>query len=321
MRAAVIAAVLPLLAASASAQGNYNPATRITAQKEAMKKITRYDGVWRGPAWSILPTGRHDITQTERIGPFLDGSLKVLEGRGYNADGSTGFNAFGTISFEPNTGKYNLHSYAQSFAGDFELKVTDTGYTWEVPAGPSAKVLYTATITDSTWLEVGDRIVEGQAPVRVFQMDLKRVGPTTWPASNPVSATGVVTGATRSADEAAIRFAEQNWVDVTLKGDANAFAAYLADQYIALNSSGRLVDKANWTGRIRAGTTKYDAVVLQDLVVRFPTPDIAVVTGTFAQTGVSEGRDNSGSGRYVNTWAKIGGRWQLVSSGFARPPK
>lgn len=186
MRVPVLLTVIFVFAASASAQGSFNPATRIAAQKQAMVKIARFDGVWRGPAWTILPKGRHDITQTERIGPFLDGSVKVIEGRGYNADGTSGFNAFGTISFDPTTGKYNLHSYAQGFVGDFELKLTDNGYTWELPAGPSAKILYTATITDSTWLEAGDRIVAGQAPMRIFQMDLKRVGSTTWPLGEPV---------------------------------------------------------------------------------------------------------------------------------------
>src|SRR6478672_6854315 len=30
---------------------------------------------------------KHTITQTERIGPFLDGSVKVIEGRGCEPDG------------------------------------------------------------------------------------------------------------------------------------------------------------------------------------------------------------------------------------------
>ena len=61
----------------------------------------------RGPAWTILPSGqKHTITQTERIGSFLDGSVKVIEGRGYEPDGRVGFNAFGTISYNPATRAY-----------------------------------------------------------------------------------------------------------------------------------------------------------------------------------------------------------------------
>ena len=159
----------------------------MVAQKTAMARIARFDGIWRGPSWSMLPTGKHDITQTERIGPFLGGTVKVIEGRGYNADGSVGFNALGIISYDPAKQSYSLHSYAQGFSGDFELKVNDTGYTWGIPAGPSITIRYTATITDSTWLEVGDRVVPGRPLMRIFEMNLKRVGSTTWPASNPVS--------------------------------------------------------------------------------------------------------------------------------------
>ena len=65
-----------------------------------MAQLAFMDGVWRGPAWTLLPSGeKHSITQTERIGSFLDGSVKVIEGKGYEADGKVSFNAFGTISY------------------------------------------------------------------------------------------------------------------------------------------------------------------------------------------------------------------------------
>src|SRR5437868_4076856 len=119
------------------AQGRPDPATLIAAQREAMVPLAYMDGVWRGTAWTILSSGqKHTITQTERIGPFLDGSVKVIEGRGYNADGSVGFNAFGIISYDPATHAYNLHSHAMGQAGDFVIKPTEHGYVWEIPAGP-----------------------------------------------------------------------------------------------------------------------------------------------------------------------------------------
>jgi hypothetical protein len=43
-------------------------------------------------------------------------------------------------------------------------------------------IRYTAVIKDGAWLEVGDRITPGKDPVRFFEMNLKRVGDTTWPA-------------------------------------------------------------------------------------------------------------------------------------------
>ena len=48
------------------------------------------DGTWRGPAWTLLPSGeKHELTQTERVGSMLDGSIKVIEGRGYEVKPTT----------------------------------------------------------------------------------------------------------------------------------------------------------------------------------------------------------------------------------------
>lgn len=169
-----------------SAQGRPDSAALIAAQREAMTPLRMMDGVWRGAAWTILQSGeKHNITQTERIGPFLGGSIKVIEGRGYNADGSVGFNAFGTISYDPATKAYTLHSYALGQVGDFALKPTADGYVWEIPAGPMT-IRYTAVIKEGTWREVGDRIMPGKDPVRFFEMNLKRVGDTDWPASGAI---------------------------------------------------------------------------------------------------------------------------------------
>ena len=133
--------------APALAQGRPNPAVLIAEQRQAMAAFAAMDGVWRGPAWTIQPSGeKHHIIQTERIGPFLDGSIKVLEGRGYEPD----------------------------------------GYTWSIPAGP-VTIRYTAVIKDGRLHEVGDRLRADQEPVRFFEMTLERIGDSSWPAAGAVS--------------------------------------------------------------------------------------------------------------------------------------
>jgi hypothetical protein len=72
------AAALVLLAASlaCSAQGRPDPAAAMAEQREAMARLAFMDGTWRGPASTTLPSGgTHDITQTERIGPVLGGTV------------------------------------------------------------------------------------------------------------------------------------------------------------------------------------------------------------------------------------------------------
>jgi hypothetical protein len=185
--------LLPLLAAivgassTGFAQGPPDPKVLIAAQREGMTPLAYMDGVWRGPATTTLPSGEvHNITQTERIGPFLDGSVKVIEGRGYEPDGRVGFNALGVISYDPAAKRYTMRSYAQGYQGDFVITPTADGYTWEIPAGPMT-IRYTAVVKDGKWREVGDRIMPGRAPVRFFEMNLVRIGGSDWPGAGAIS--------------------------------------------------------------------------------------------------------------------------------------
>lgn len=185
--------LLSLLAAIAAAtstgfaQGPPDPKVLVAAQREKMAPLAYMDGVWRGPATTTLPSGAiHNITQTERIGSFLDGSVKVIEGRGYEMDGRVAFNALGVISYDPAKQGYTMRSYAQGRVGDFVITPTSDGFVWEIPAGPMT-IRYTAVVKDGKWREVGDRIMPGQPPVRFFEMNLVRIGDTDWPGAGAIS--------------------------------------------------------------------------------------------------------------------------------------
>ncbi|MGE5159947.1 MAG: DUF1579 domain-containing protein [Betaproteobacteria bacterium] len=183
-----LAAAMLFAMSVAAAQTPADPAALTSAQREAMKALAAMNGAWRGEATMLLPGGeRRTITQTERIGPFLGGTVKVIEGRGYDASGQVVFNAFGIVSFDPATQAYSLRSYSHGRKGDFPLKPTADGYSWEVPAGPGAIVRYTATIKDSRLHEVGDRIVGGAEPMRVFEMRLERIGDSDWPEQGAIT--------------------------------------------------------------------------------------------------------------------------------------
>jgi len=47
--------------------------------------------------------------------------------------------------------------------------------------------MFVRVIKDRAWREVGDRIVPGKDQVRFFEMNLKRVGDTDWPAEGAIS--------------------------------------------------------------------------------------------------------------------------------------
>jgi hypothetical protein len=178
---AVVALLLGFGASSpAPGQERLDPSQPTAAQQEALGRLSFMDGVWRGPAWTISPSGEKSlITQTERIGSLMERSVKVIQRRGYDVDGNITFNAFGTISYNPATRAYTIHSYAQGVVGDLVLTPTADGFTWEFAAG-AMTIRYTWTVKDGAWREVGDRIMPGEEPIRFFEMNLTRVGETPW---------------------------------------------------------------------------------------------------------------------------------------------
>ncbi|MEP6864231.1 MAG: DUF1579 domain-containing protein [Deltaproteobacteria bacterium] len=155
---------------------------------EPMHKLDFMRGIWAGPASGVERDGKaYKVTQVERIGPMLGGDIVVIEGRGFRDDNTTGFNAFAVASYDRQTQKYELRSYAQGYSGTFEMKLTATGYVWEIPSGPHAVTRFTATITPTTWREVGEFVAEGAPAAQIFEMNLKRVGDTDWPLGTPPS--------------------------------------------------------------------------------------------------------------------------------------
>lgn len=170
---------------AAHAQAPDIPALQ-AAQRQAMAALSALDGTWRGTARVVLPGGQtREIVQTERVGPMLGGTIKVVEGRGYGANGEVQFNAFAVISFSPREGKYKFQSHAQGMSSDFVLEPRPDGFVWWQNFGPMT-IRFTTVIKDGTWTEVGERIVEGQPPQRTVEMTLRRVGSSDWPEAGAV---------------------------------------------------------------------------------------------------------------------------------------
>ena len=186
---AIAGSLLALLACAGLAQAQHmpDPQKLIAEQREKLAPLKAMDGVWRGPAWVLQADGtRKNLTQTERIGPFLDGSVKVLEGRGYDADGRVTFNAFGIVYYDSYRKAYGLRSFAQGRGGDFKFEPTADGYAWEV-SFPGGRVNYVATIKDGKLREVGHTTLDGKPTFQSFEMNLERVGDTDWPLGVPIT--------------------------------------------------------------------------------------------------------------------------------------
>lgn len=189
MQAAAAVVAIGSAIAGVAWQGRPDPAPLLAAQRKALAHFERLDGEWRGAAWTLLPDGkRHELTQTERVGPMLDGTLRVIEGRGYEADGTVSFNAFAVLAFDGESKRLSMRSFANGRSGDFAVTPTEDGFSWEIPAGPGV-MRYTAVVEGDSWHEVGDFVAPGRPPVRSFEMTLARLRDCSWPAGGAVAPT------------------------------------------------------------------------------------------------------------------------------------
>lgn len=159
----------------------------LAKQSEAMKVLNWMDGEWRGQALFRTPQGEFRITQTERVGPLLGGSIKVIEGHAYDPTGATPFNALAVIHYDTAAKTYSLTSFANGNRGVFPLMPTSNGFKWEIKSGPML-VRYEAVIKDGRWTETGDHIVDGKPPFRMYEMTLDRLRDSEWPKGGAVPA-------------------------------------------------------------------------------------------------------------------------------------
>jgi hypothetical protein len=187
MRGLILVAALAVAAPAAAAPAPMTPPQMVAAQQAAMARINALDGVWRGAGWMIDAPGEtpRRMTITERVGPFLDGAVKVIETRGYLAAGGLGFHAFNTVSFDAQKGQYAMTARAAGRGGDFAFEPTADGYTWRI--GPEGRGLrYVGVLKDGTWTEYSESLSPDRAPIRMSEMTLRRVGDSSWPEAGAI---------------------------------------------------------------------------------------------------------------------------------------
>jgi hypothetical protein len=141
------------------------------------------DGLWRGSGSTMLPSGaRRNFTQTIRVGPFLEGSLRVIERRSYGSDGKLAENTLEIISYNAETKAYFIRWYGQGIASDLPITPSANGFSLEYPAGAN-RIRFTVSVVNGTWTEIAERIPAGKAPVRLIELTLRRMQDTDWPAA------------------------------------------------------------------------------------------------------------------------------------------
>lgn len=153
---------------------------RIQVQQDAMKAISFLDGEWRGTSKTLRKAGWVQMVQTERVGAMLEGTVKVIEVRSYEA-GKLSFDALRIISYDPERKTYSMRSYQGGSVRDYDLRVTPTGIAWEIASRGDTKVRYETTVRNGVWSESATRTSAKGESETYLQVSVKRVRASTWP--------------------------------------------------------------------------------------------------------------------------------------------
>ncbi len=111
---------------------------------------------------------------------------------------------------------------------------------------------------------------------------------------------------------------EEKWREALLKGNTAAMQSLLADDYLAITSSGTLQTREQALENLRAGRTHFTQMDISDRKVRF-YGSTALVTSIAEVQGTTNEGDVSGSYRYTRVYARDAQRaWKIVSFEVSR---
>lgn len=150
--------------------------------QRALSHLAAFDGVWSGPVERIDPDGKViKLAMIARVGPMLDGTIRVLEERTGTLDGRPVFHLVAVFSFASTTQEYTIHTYARGRVGSAVLHPTPDGYFFEMPGEDGATMRFTWKVGDGGWRETVERLVAGHPPFAEARIQLKRTGTSDWP--------------------------------------------------------------------------------------------------------------------------------------------
>ena len=114
---------------------------------------------------------------------------------------------------------------------------------------------------------------------------------------------------TTATIEAEIRQAENDWIAIYARNDADAFAPYLTDDFVYTSPMCEVVNRADYLQNLRDKTVVMDYTKVSDLLVR-SWGDVAVVTAAWLVKEAYRGTPFEGLCRITRVWLKQEGRWR-----------
>lgn len=104
-----------------------------------------------------------------------------------------------------------------------------------------------------------------------------------------------------------------------VKGDRKELERLIADEYLLVNSQGKLESKAELIADYTAPGFRLDPYTVEREVRRL-WADSAILGGVATITGVDSGQPYRVRLRFSDVWARRNGRWQVIYTAASRDP-
>ncbi len=95
--------------------------------------------------------------------------------------------------------------------------------------------------------------------------------------------------------------------------DIDKLNQILADDWVSLGSSGRILTREDFLNDLKAGNHKLESFEIGPMDVKV-FGDVAVVQGTVTEKKTDQGEDTSGHGSWMDVCVKRGDKWVIVRS-------
>ena len=114
--------------------------------------------------------------------------------------------------------------------------------------------------------------------------------------------------------EAALKDNENRWAAAAAKHDVKAVEAMVAEDYLGVNSKGKMQSRRAMLGELKGDKDTYTFNKNEKLEVRKYGPNVAVVVGVYREKGTGkDGKAFDRSYRFTDTWVERNGQWKCVA--------
>jgi ketosteroid isomerase-like protein len=105
----------------------------------------------------------------------------------------------------------------------------------------------------------------------------------------------------------------QDFGDAIKDVDTEKLNQILADDWVSLGSSGRILTREGFLSDLKSGNHKLESFKIESIDVKV-LDNVAVVQGTVTEKRTDRGQDTSGHGSWMDVCVKRGDKWVIIRS-------